>query len=57
MKTYEIYTGASNGYKPTHTVRAASFAIVNGAYVFYDDAMNILHAIAIAPNLFVKTVE
>ena len=48
MKTYHIFTGSSTGYNPAHTIQAASFAIVDGVYVFYDEAMNILHAIAVA---------
>ena len=57
MKTYEIFAANSNGFKPGHIFHANSLAIVNGCYVFYDEGMNILHAIAIQPGLFVRTVE
>lgn len=59
MKTYEIFTTSSEGFNPLHTVQAASVEITNGFYVFYDDSVNkrILHAIATAPGLFVRTVD
>jgi hypothetical protein len=56
MKTYQIFsTSSREGSTPTHTIEAASFAIQDGVYVFYDEGMNILHAIAIMPGLFVRT--
>jgi len=57
MKTYEIFNQSSGAFNPLHTVRAASFEIKDGYYVFYDEGMNILHAIATSPGLFVRTAE
>jgi hypothetical protein len=57
MKTSEIFAGSSTGYKPGHTLKPAAFNLRDGVYPFYDDKGNILHAIAITPGLFVRTVE
>ena len=55
MKTYMIYMGSSEGFKPLHTFKAASFMVVDGVYMFYDEEANPLHAIAVAPGMFVNT--
>jgi hypothetical protein len=57
MKTYQLFTSSSDGYAPLHTFQAASFDIADGVYIFYDDARDRLHAIAVAPGLSVKTAE
>ncbi len=60
MNTYEIFAPntSSTAYKPSHIIQAASFAIIDGVYVFYDaDLVTILHAVAITPGLFVRTAK
>ena len=57
MKTYQIFNQSSNSFEPIHTIQAVSFAVDNGVYIFYDEKANMLHAIAITPGLFVRTVE
>ena len=55
MKTYMIYTSSSELTKPLHTFKAASFRVVDGVYMFFDQSGEPIHAIAVAPGVFVKT--
>jgi hypothetical protein len=57
MKTYSIYNNSSSSFDPLHTFKAASFKVEEGVYIFYDEGFNPLHAIAVAPGVFVKTVS
>jgi len=57
MKTYKLFDKSSTAFDAIHTFKEASFSIEDGVYVFYDEAMNKLHAIAVSPGLFVKTSE
>lgn len=57
MKTYKIYLGSSEGFNPIHIFKAASFRVEGNFYIFYDDIVQPLHAIAISPGMFVRTEE